>query len=392
MYTIKRYYRDGKSVFLDLIRDIFVVESREESVRQNTLLELLNYYKIPKEFIRVEENLSHYYKGARDRADIIVLHPKTYEPWILFEVKAPEVYICDDTLNQAKRYNEILKCQYVCLINQLVENWYFVDKEIANKIEKPKSLNNLLNKNFKFIGEPKFIRPSLKDCVNKEIANYYVDEIFVIGQDTPSTLHSFIINFYGFLFEDVKHVTEPIDCGDFSIVDDGIRNTTFGNAGGGTYDGYYRYYVIQFPNGEHNIISISIFGTLKTVNDPHWGTRNSYSSLIVAIDDFEKKHNTLQLNIDNNLYFENDSWKLKHDGKLTIGKIGSAKKKDVLDFCIDHIPDLVNSDDIVIGELPSNELFTWSNSGKFVVNLIRYGLIRDKYRQKANNHVRQQTA
>jgi len=71
---------------------------------------------------------------------------------------------------------------------------------------------------------------------------------------------------------------------------------------------------------------------------------------------------------------------------MAVGKVGSAKKSDVLDFCKKHIPDLVKDDIIFLGALPKNELFNWENSKEVIINLIRYALVRDKYREahKAN--------
>jgi len=91
-HQIKSYIRNDKKVYLDLIREIFVLATEEEEVRQDTLLSLLNNWKIPSEYIEVEESLSHYKKGLRGRADIIVKTPKR-KPFILFEIKAPNVYI-----------------------------------------------------------------------------------------------------------------------------------------------------------------------------------------------------------------------------------------------------------------------------------------------------------
>jgi hypothetical protein len=378
---MKKYKRQGKNVILDLVRDIFVIESKEENVRQNILSDLMNNWKIPKEYLRVEENMSHHKKGIKDRADIVILHPEKYIPWILFEIKAPHVPICDDTLFQAHKYNSILTCTYLCLTNGNHENWYIVINEETKQIEKPKTIEDLLDHKYSFVQFEPYYRPNLVECHDQKTISAYINDYAIIGEDTPSKFHSFIINFYGFLHEDTFHVSEQTECPGFTIIEDGIRNTVFGNAGGGIYDGYYRYYIVQFPNGDHNIVSLSLFGTMKTVNDPHWGNRNSITSLIVAIDDFENKHNSLELNIDKNLFQEGDKWILKHDGRLTVGKKGAAKINDVISFCKMHIPDLIINDQIILGELKNNELLSWQNSQHVVINLIRYALVRDQYRK-----------
>lgn len=45
-------------------------------------------------------------------------------------------------------------------------------------------------------------------------------------------------------------------------------------------------------------MSISIYGAIAFYNDPRWCNRKGHTNLIVAIDDFDKRHNALQLNLD----------------------------------------------------------------------------------------------
>ena len=208
MITIKKYKREGKTVFLDLVRNIFVLATKEEIIRQNVLNYLINNWCIPTEFIRVEENMSYYKKDARHRADIIVLHPKSYEPLILFEIKSHDVYICDDTLQQAIKYNIILNCKFICLTNEINEMWYIYKNGKAIQIEKPSTYHNLLKSNIKYIEEFIFVRPTLNECSNKDIIDEYINDYFIIGEDTPFVIHPFIVNFYGMLIENKKHIKE----------------------------------------------------------------------------------------------------------------------------------------------------------------------------------------
>jgi hypothetical protein len=380
IYKIKNFKRNGEPVFLDLIRDTLVQAKDEETVRQNILLELLNKWKIPKSFIEVEKNMSDYKRGARDRADIIILHPVSKEPWILFELKARDTYLCDDTLRQANKYNKILNCRYICLSNQSSKRWFSVENKTTLEIESPTSIDSLLAKKIDYVKEEPFLRPTLAECNSNELAKTYISDYYVIGQDTPCKLHPFIINFDGLLMENKKHISEKVNFDGFSIIEDAIRDTTFGNASGGKYEGLYRYYIIQFPNGDHNIVSIAVFGTAKIRNDPRLGNRNSYTSLVVAIDDYDKKHNSLQLNLDKNLCEEGNKWIIYHDVKLTSGKKGASKKAVVIGFCKKYIPDLISGGRVCLGEVPKNRLLTWKNSSHLIINLIRYALVRDKFR------------
>lgn len=370
-YAIKKFHRGGKEVFLCLVRNIFTPATEEEIVRQSLLKELLVDSQIPKEFIKVEENMSHYYKGAKDRADIIILHPETEDPWILFELKAPSVSIDQNTLDQAKKYQQILNCKFLCLFNQINEEWYISENREFRKIKKPKAIDDLLESKIEYIIEEKFSRPSFEECHSDKIIKEFMYGRTAIGDRTPPHLHPFIVNFYSMLIEELNFITKIVELPEFSIIEDGIREATFGNASGGKYDGVYRYFILKFPNSENNILSISIFGAIA-----------GHTSLNVAIDDYDKSHNSLQLQLDKNVIETNGKWFLYHDGKLTKGKQGSAKVSEVINFCKNYIPDMVKSNRILIGSLPNNELFNWVNAQHIIVNLIRYALVRDKFRNQ----------
>jgi hypothetical protein len=380
METLKKYQRKGKSVYLDIIREMFVLATPEEKIRQKLLIRLTDKWKISKNLIRVEENMSHHKKGVRDRADIVVLHPKSNKPFILYEIKKEDWGITDDTLQQAKKYNEHLNCKFICITNIIAEIWYSTDNGKINRIETPNSFDSLLKSKIKYSQDYEFIRQTLKECDEEDYFKAY-NFLGVIGDDTPKKFHPFLVNLHGFLSDNIKYVTKPIKSKDFVIIEDGIRSSSYGNAGGGAFDGFFRYFILQFPNGDNNIVSLSLFGIAKAVNDPQWGNRNAHTGLFVAIDDFERKHMSLELNIDKFLISNNNSWQLIHNGKLTVGKLGAAKKAQVIDFCKKHIPDLVKGDNIFLGELPKKALFNWDNSSEVIINLIRYALVRDKYRQ-----------
>lgn len=108
------------------------------------------------------------------------------------------------------------------------------------------------------------------------------------------------------------------------IEDGGLRYMSYGNAAGGTYPGYYRYFIVEDKEGNHQIVSMSIFATAKTINDPVYGTRKGITYLVVAIDDFDKSHNSLQLSIDKYVYVGKMECKIWHDGTLTAGKKGDC--------------------------------------------------------------------
>lgn len=363
------FMRNGKEVFLCLIRDILTPATFEERIRQKVLLSLLKDSQIPKEFIKVEENLSHYNKNVKDRADIIILHPETEKPFILYEIKAPDVYISDDTLDQSIRYNRHLNCRYICLYNSLEEKWYISDKGSLKELSTPKSIKELLSGEIEYLQKNSYQRPTLIQCSDEIIIKKHMYGKSAIGEKTPRFLHKFIVNLYGFLRVDKSYITNPLNCDDFAIIKDGIRKTSFSNASGGEYNGVYRYFILEFPNKENNIVSISIFGT-----------NSETTILLVAIDDFENRHSSLQLNFDKNITENNSYWEISHQGTLVAGKKGTQKKSKLLSFYKKLLPDLVKDNRILLGRLPKDQLFNWDNTKALIINIMRYALVRDMYR------------
>ncbi len=74
---------------------------------------------VPLNRLRVEEAMAHVKRGARGRADIVVYRDdEKNKPLMVIECKAPEVDIsCDDVREQAERYRNILKADYIMLVN-----------------------------------------------------------------------------------------------------------------------------------------------------------------------------------------------------------------------------------------------------------------------------------
>ena len=156
------------------------------------------------------------------------------------------------------------------------------------------------------------------------------------------------------------------------IQDGGIRHTSFGNASGGSYVGFYRYFIIEDKTSNTQIISMSVMGCA-----------NGRTLLIVAIDDMEKHHNSLQLSIEHYSTIADKKLQLWHDGTLTVGNKGKVKKQEVLNYMKENSSLLVKGDKIQLGEIDlSGLIYVDTNDMKMLLsNLIEYALLRDEFRQ-----------
>ena len=114
------------------------------------------------------------------------------------------------------------------------------------------------------------------------------------------------------------------------------------------------------------------------------GCNNGRSLLIVAVDDMDKHHNSLQLSIEHFSFLSGNKLQIWHDGTLTVGNKGKAKKNEVIEFVEDNSSLKVIEGKIQLGELDMSDLLFIDSDGmkELIGNLIEYALVRDEFRNK----------
>lgn len=384
------YYRQGKKCLFDPIREVLIMETPEEVVRQKFIRYLIDILKVPKNRIEVEVPMAHFKKGAKDRADIVVYGKNTSDeliPQFVVECKAPNVPIVDEVWYQVYKYDEILKTGFVITTNG--DNTYAAvwdsEDECYYYIEELASYTELLDKeNFKLMCDDSkpWERPKFSEVMSRQTINEFMNLAW-IGEDTNKDLYSLIIDLAGFI-QDTKTNLAPINLNGLNIIEDGHRYSNFGNVAGGSWAGDYRYFILEDKDGNHQIISISIFGTLKCENHPKFGNRKGHTTLVVAIDDFDKSHNSIQLNIDKYTKINGSKFTIWHDGTITVGKGGAAKREELINFVKANEPKLLNSDNTIqLGTFDTSKQITWAQNEtkSFIEKLIRYALVRDEFRK-----------
>lgn len=384
------YYRQGKKCIFDPIREMLIIQTPKEIVRQKFVKYLMEELKVPKNKIEVEVSMSHYKNGAKDRADIVVYAESNSNeliPEFVVECKASTVPIVDEVWFQAYKYNEILDTNLVVITNgcnTYAAVWDYED-ESYYYIEKLPNYEELLEKNdIKRIYEEceSWKRPGFSELMSVKTINQFKD-LGWIGEETNKILYPLIIDLAGFL-QDTKINFSPLKLNDLNIIEDGHRYTSFGNAAGGSWLGDYRYFILEDKDGNHQIVSISILGSLKCENHPRFGNRKGKTTLIVAIDDFDKSHNSIQLNLDKYTKVCDGKFIIWHDGTITTGKYGATKREELIDYIKIHDPELLNNDNTVkLGIFDTSKQITWEQdeTRNFIERLIKYALIRDQFRE-----------
>ena len=131
-------------------------------------------------------------------------------------------------------------------------------------------------------------------------------------------------------------------------------------------------------------IGIAILAKAKFKDHPTFGNSKGNTCLIVSIDDFEKSHNSLQLNLDKSLKFNGNKVEIFHDGNLTNAHKGKMKVSKVIDFIKKNANYMTLNDKILLGTLNNEKLIehTDENAKIFIQNLITYAVLRDELRRQ----------
>jgi hypothetical protein len=384
------YYREGRKCIFDPIREILVIETPEEIIRQKFIKYLINELKVPKSKLEVEVPMAHFKKGEKDRADIIVYGENKEGcniPIMIIECKAPNVPIVDETWFQAYKYDYILGAGLLLVTNgnntyaavwDEEDETYYLTEELPN-------YDNIVNKKnyiYQFDDSDCWTRPDFKKISDKETIKDFF-EFGWLGEDTRKELYPIAINLAGFL-HDTNTSFAPVKLYGLNIIEDGHRFSTFGNVAGGSWTGDYRYFILEDSECNNQIVSISIFGSMKFDSDPVFKNRRGKTVLVVAIDDFDKRHNSLQLNIDKYVEIQGNKFIIWHDGTLTLGKSGAAKRSEVVSFIREREPSIIDENGrIQLGWFNCNDEIRWSqeNAKKFLANLIKYAILRDLFRK-----------
>ena len=160
------------------------------------------------------------------------------------------------------------------------------------------------------------------------------------------------------------------------IEDYGVRLLSYGNAGGGVFYGPYRSFLIE-RNGSTEFVSFgfSVYGRTEKPNS--WKT-----ALNVAIDNEKESHHALQLSIDDNVIYQNETVTFYHSGRIAVGNKGSGKVSELRSFVESRYPKIITGNRFNLGVLKYDRNWTLDDPEviALIENMISYALVRDEYR------------
>ena len=376
------YKRNGKECYLDPIRKKLIYITPEETVRQRVVAYLLNVLKVPADMLIVESHLAHYKLDSKRRADIVI-HAINAEgmlyPIAIVECKAPGVGLGESVGDQLCDYCNSLGADYAMMIND-TENLCFHYDSIKNQYVQIKGFpkyEDMLDGMFQIrnIGE-------LPDRVTydkiPQFMKDYADEVSTdISPKTPRNLAYAAFNLWEGLL-DTRHKMSVKKYELFTLIEDyGVRQLSYGNAGGGVFYGLYRSFIIEY-NGSTEIVSIG-FSPYGSFSNPDI----EKTAMVVAIDNDDDSHHALQFSIDDNLIQNEDTYTFYHHGRIAVGNKGSGKVSELMAFVAKQYPKIIDGKKFNLGSLEYNKDWNLDDTDveKFIENAITYALIRDEYRE-----------
>ncbi len=125
----------NNTYIFDVIRKKWLILTPEEWVRQHVVNYLVHVKNYPASSIAIEKELS--LNGLKRRYDIVV-YTRQLSPHLIIECKAPYITLDQTVIEQALRYNLIIKANLVMITNGLSD---FVFNQKQEIIELPTNVN-----------------------------------------------------------------------------------------------------------------------------------------------------------------------------------------------------------------------------------------------------------
>ncbi len=345
-YKIDKYNpeiinHNNKEYFICLVRKKLIQVKPEEFFRQQLIYFLITKLQYPIEIIDVEVPMSYFKKRAKGRADIVIFKDdisRTNETLILIECKAPEVDIRDYHFKQQiEKYNEIVNADFSILTNG---NQFEIIKNKSQQLLKEiPSFKELINKNklqYTNREEYQWTKHNYKEMFKLESRKKLIKKN-IISKITPHDIIPPIIRLVDLLYDD-KNIIKSTKLHSLELIKDyGLRYTNYGYAFSDGLKGYYRYFLFKQSDGNHRIISLSIY------HQYDWGTY-----LMVAVD--ERQGHSMELKLDRYLSRNKiDEYLLWHNGSITVGRKGRLKNSIVIEYLNRKAPYLVENNKIKLG-------------------------------------------
>ena len=365
----------GHKILMCLRRDKRVVAGPEERVRQRVLHWLICDMSWPKPLIDLEKNLD--FADRKGRPDI-VLYDRLKSPAMVIEIKRPDKQIDDTDRRQAEKYANKVRSKNIWITNG-TDQWF-------RKRAGSKWVDSEYSEILAVVGDPpKYVIPSLpKDSSPNAVRKYwgkfreYDESLLDLAYKKYSSTSDFALAIHKIIYH--MEFKLPYSYEGVHILEDRelrpFRAVTPGSKG---WFGLYRFLLVAT---EYRVETAAI-GLYRWRGSKTCG-RNEYDDVIICVGFAKEKrsHHALQLHSSNCEKIAG-GWEMWHNGIMG-GR--SVRREEVIESIVESgRSDLLGPGEgakhVRLGKLPTFTTATWSNTRKFLANLLHYSILRTNLRE-----------
>jgi hypothetical protein len=318
--------------------------------------------------------------------------PDELSPFIVVECKAPSISFSEEVVGQATGYARRLGAPYVLVTNGIEAGCWWRPYLLSEDGPEPYPLTELPTYEEVSTGVSHTVRslPSqpehlfLVDAPEQRPATtlLHARARGIVGADTPFDLWAPILQLDDLLAWPKAYFLDPHEAFGVEFLEDqGPRFHSPGNPSGGQYPGRYRDFLVRSSAGVI-VFGLGLSATLKTENDPRYGTRPGRTLLVVCLAEAGVYHPILECSVETEMRVQPQSIVLTHSGAATVGK-GAVPRSTVVDYVATREPRLVGANGrLELGSVPRRSQAEWTDLSDAFGRLARYALLRHSFKNE----------
>lgn len=308
-----------------------------------------------------------------------------WSTFVVVECKAPHVSFSEEIKNQGLGYARTRGARFLVLTNGDWRCTFLLSGRGGVEVEDiPTYAEAVSNRSYEVTAlkdEPSFEPLPAEAAQHPDVVRFHARYRDVIGADVPEHIWRPILVLDDILLRNAPLFREPQAGFGVTLAEDlGLRWHEPGDAGGGTFPGEYRDFLVRDAKGREVVIGLRVSSSQKTVGHPTWGNRTGSSMLVCCLSFGSVYHPVMVYRLDRFLELRGERMHFRHSGVATVGK-GAAKADDLLAFVGDREPELVSAGRVVLGSLPLRSDAAWDEMRDWALRLARYVLLRHAFKE-----------
>ena len=368
---LKTYKTAKGDKYFDIIRNIFVNITPEETVRQKMIYFLIDNMNVNIDKIQVEDHLLHWnIKDFNGRMDIVLTYNDNDDKKVLavIECKKEDIFIESmQFFEQAENYANLVESKYVILVNGTNIQIYYKESDKFSPIQGILKYEDMINNVHSYIEEKPFKRLKYELYYHYGFLKSQKWFNSIIGYITKLELVPCIANFDDCLWDYDKKL-KYVKSKNFSLIDDlGIRYRQYYNSN--MTSGYYRIFILQ--NNKTKIKFLTGFSIIS----------NGRSHLSIMYYDGIIDKISIQMDLNKFLTVDSKNKTAMFTNNGSINRKGKLRE-DFIKYIKYKNSDLVKNDEIYFGKIDYSLNLTMENEDvvNLISNMVEYSVYEIEYK------------